>query len=86
MPGHPRTTSRPWRSTNRCWGPEHPDTAQSLRNMGVLLQAQGNLGGARRYFERALSIFVARLDPNHAFTQTVQRDLAALEALMNQSQ
>ena len=67
-------------------GPKHPDTAGSLNNLGFLLRAQGDLAGARPYFERALHIFMARLGPNHAFTQTVQRNLAALEALMNQSQ
>ena len=67
-------------------GLQHPDTATSLNNLGFLLQAQRDLGGARPYYERALHIFMARLGPNHVFTQTVQRNLAALEALMNQSQ
>jgi len=67
-------------------GPEHPDTALSLNNLGALLRAQGDLAGARLYFERALHIFMERLGPNHESTQTVQDDLAALEALMNQSQ
>jgi tetratricopeptide (TPR) repeat protein len=67
-------------------GPEHPDTARSLNNLGDLLQAQGDLAGAHSYFERALHILMARLGPNHALTQTVQRNLAALEALMNQNQ
>jgi Tfp pilus assembly protein PilF len=67
-------------------GPEHPDTAGSLNNLGLLLRAQGDLAGARPYYERALYIFIARLGQNHAFTQTVQRNLAALDALMNRSQ
>jgi tetratricopeptide (TPR) repeat protein len=67
-------------------GPECPNTAQSLNNLGTLLQAQGDLAEARPYYERALHVFMARLGPNHALTQTVQDNLAALEALMNQSQ
>jgi tetratricopeptide (TPR) repeat protein len=70
----------------RVLGPEHPDTAQRLNNLGALLRAQGDLGGARPHYERALHIFMARLGPNHGLTQTVQRNLATLEVLMNQSQ
>lgn len=40
----------------RVLGTEHPDTAQSLNNLGAVLRAQGDLAGARRYFERALAI------------------------------
>jgi len=67
-------------------GPEHPNTATSLNNLGDLLQEQGDLAGARPYYERALRILMARLGPNHASTRAVQRNLADLEALMNQSQ
>ena len=35
-------------------GEEHPDTALSLNNLGSLLQAMGDLAGARPYYERAL--------------------------------
>jgi len=45
-----------------------------------------SIGEARPYYERALHIFMARLGPNHALTQTVQRNLAALDTLINQSQ
>ena len=36
--------------------PEHPETAQSLNNLGYLLQAMGDLTGARPYLESALAI------------------------------
>jgi Flp pilus assembly protein TadD len=32
-------------------GPEHPNTATSLNNLGSLLQVQGDLAGARLYYE-----------------------------------
>ena len=35
-------------------GPEHPDTATSLNNLALLLQAQGDFAGARPLFERVL--------------------------------
>jgi hypothetical protein len=56
----------------------------SLNNLGALLQAQGDLVGARPYYERALRIFMARLGSNHANTQTVQNNLAALDAMLSQ--
>ncbi len=34
----------------------HPDLAMSLNNLGTLLQAQGDHGGARAYHERALAM------------------------------
>jgi tetratricopeptide (TPR) repeat protein len=37
-------------------GPEHPSTATSLNNLAALLQAQGDLAGARPLYERALAI------------------------------
>jgi Tfp pilus assembly protein PilF len=42
-------------------GPEHPDTAGSLNNLGYLLRAQGDLAVAKLYYERALQIFRSRL-------------------------
>ena len=37
-------------------GPDHPVIANSLNNLGYLLQEQGNLAEARSYYERALAI------------------------------
>src|SRR5262245_24707541 len=34
----------------------HPDLANSLDNLGVLLRDQGDYGGARGYLERALAM------------------------------
>jgi tetratricopeptide (TPR) repeat protein len=61
-------------------GAEHPNTATSLNNLGVLLQVQGDYAGARPYFERALRIFCAALGEQHPSTQTVQNNLEALLA------
>jgi Tfp pilus assembly protein PilF len=61
-------------------GPQHPDTATYLTNLGLLLAAQGDLAGARPYWERALHIFRLRLGQDHPYTQTIQANLDALEA------
>jgi tetratricopeptide (TPR) repeat protein len=41
-------------------GPDHPDTATSLNNLGSLLQDLGDLAGARSCYEHALQIWQAR--------------------------
>jgi hypothetical protein len=40
----------------RVLGPDHPDTATSLNNLALLLQAQGALTAARPLLERALAM------------------------------
>ena len=39
--------------------------AIDLSNLGSVLQARGDLAGARPYYERALSITEAALGPDH---------------------
>jgi tetratricopeptide (TPR) repeat protein len=45
-------------------GPEHPDTALSLNNLGGLLDAMGDQKGAKPYYERALAIREKVLGPD----------------------
>jgi hypothetical protein len=59
-------------------GPEHPDTATSLNNLALLLQAQGDLAGARPLYERALAIREKMLGLEHPDTAIVRNNLANL--------
>jgi tetratricopeptide (TPR) repeat protein len=59
-------------------GPEHPETATSLNNLGLLLQDQGDLAGARPLFERALAICEKALGHEHFETATSLNNLARL--------
>jgi Tfp pilus assembly protein PilF len=59
-------------------GPEHPDTAQSLNNLGVLLKEHGDLAGARPLYERALAIREKVLDPEHPDTAQSLNNLGVL--------
>jgi tetratricopeptide (TPR) repeat protein len=52
----------------RVLGPAHPDTANSINNLGYLLRAQGDLAGARPYYERALAVCERVLGPAHPDT------------------
>jgi tetratricopeptide (TPR) repeat protein len=63
------------------FGPNHPDTATSLNNLGYLLQSQGDLAGARPYYERALAIREKVLGPDH---QETARSLNNLGTLLNE--
>ena len=57
-------------------GPEHPLTATTLDNLGVLLKDQGDLAGARSLNERALAIREKALGPEHRSTATSLNNLA----------
>ncbi len=56
----------------------HPDTAASLNNLGLRLQAMGDLPAARPYLEQAVSILESSLGPEHPNTQAGQRNLEVL--------
>ena len=59
-------------------GPDHPDTAGSLNNLGGLLEAQGDFAGARPYYERALAINERALGPDHPDTAMSLNNLGYL--------
>ncbi len=47
------------------FGPNHPQVAIYINNLGSVLQDLGDLVGARAAFERALTIDETAFDPNH---------------------
>jgi tetratricopeptide (TPR) repeat protein len=49
----------------RVLGPDHPQTAQGLNNLALLLKDQGEVDAARALFERALAIRERVLGPDH---------------------
>jgi tetratricopeptide (TPR) repeat protein len=59
-------------------GPEDPETATSLSNLAFLLQAQGDLAGARLLHERALAIREKMLGPEHPSTASSLNNVALL--------
>ena len=71
-----------WRETledvKSSLGPEHPDTATCLNNLASVLQAQGDLAGARPLYERALAICEKALGPEHPDTAASLNNLACL--------
>jgi tetratricopeptide (TPR) repeat protein len=57
-------------------GPEHPDTARSLNDLGLLLQLQDDLVQARPLSERALAIREKVFGPEHPDTAQSLNNLA----------
>jgi tetratricopeptide (TPR) repeat protein/transcriptional regulator with XRE-family HTH domain len=75
--------ARPWYERalairERVLGPDHPDTALSLNNVGWLLRDQGELTAARPHLERALAIRERVLGPDHPDTAEGLCNLAGL--------
>jgi hypothetical protein len=62
-------------------GPEHPDTAASVNNLGVLFGDQGDLAAAQPLLERALAIREKALGPEHPDTAMSLNNLAFLHRL-----
>lgn len=61
-------------------GPNHPDAATSVGNLGRVLQGLGDLKGSKAHFERALEIATRSMGPAHPRTQGYRQDLKSLDA------
>jgi len=59
-------------------GPEHPNVAWAVNNLGMVLKALGDLDVARAHLERALQIFRQSLGEDHPHTVTVRDNLNSL--------
>ncbi len=60
------------------YGPDHPNVATSVNNLGLVLRALGDLKGAKEHFARALSILRKSLGETHQSTATVRNNLELL--------
>jgi tetratricopeptide (TPR) repeat protein/CHAT domain-containing protein len=59
-------------------GPEHPQTAAALNNLGIVLTTQRDYVGARPYLEQALAIHRKVMGPDHPETATCLVNLGNL--------
>ena len=64
----------------KAFGPDHPNVAIRVNNLGMVLKDLGDLDGARKAYQRALAIFEMVLGADHPNAQTVRSNLAALVA------
>jgi hypothetical protein len=56
-------------------GPNHPDLANTLNNLGVVCEMTDNPIDAEHYFRRAHTIATATLAPDHPFVVTSRKNL-----------
>ena len=56
-------------------GPQHPDLANTLNNLGVICEMTDNPIDAEHYFRRAYAIATATLAPDHPFVATSSKNL-----------
>src|SRR5687767_15535683 len=56
-------------------GPQHPDLANTLNNLGVVCEMTDNPIDAEHYFRRAYAIAAATLAPDHPFVATSRKNL-----------
>ncbi len=57
--------SGPWPLWKKFYGPNHPQVATAVNNLGSVLRDLGDLAGARAHYERALGIDEAAYGPDH---------------------
>jgi tetratricopeptide (TPR) repeat protein len=60
------------------YGPDHPEVATDVNNLGGVLQDLDDLKGAKEHYERALAIFRKSLGEDHPSTATVRNNLELL--------
>jgi hypothetical protein len=66
-------------------GPDHPTVATRRDSLGGVLQALGDLAGARAQLERAPAIGEAALGPDHPTVATIRGNLGrVLHALQEE--
>ena len=64
-------------------GPEHPDVARSLNNLGALYKVLGQYGKAKPLYERALQILKKALPSDHPNLAQLMESYSALLAKLN---
>jgi len=70
------------RARTECLGPEHPDVAKTLNNLGKLLQTRGAHDEAERLLREALRILRQELVEAHPYIALALYNLAALRLEM----
>ena len=79
-PARGRSSSGRWRSTKKCTALSILTLRRTSTILAGLLYAQGDLGGARVLYERALAIHEKALGPKHPETVTSRGNLAVLRS------
>jgi Tfp pilus assembly protein PilF len=60
------------------YGPDHPEVATDVNNLGLALQKMGDLESARENLERSLEIFRHFLGEDHPTTKLARKNLESV--------
>ena len=63
---------------------QHPDTAMSYNNIGLVYNSQGDYDQALEYCQKALEIFEKALGAEHPYTKTVKENIELLKTKMEE--
>jgi hypothetical protein len=66
----------------KSYGPDHPDVARDLNNLGQLLRATNRPAEAEPLYRRALAILEKSLGPDHPWSVGARNNLAGLKAAL----
>ena len=69
-------------AAKRVRGPEHPDVAIALNNLGILFQDIGNYAKAEPLYQETLRIWQKILGPEHPYTAQSLSNLGGLYQVM----
>ena len=78
MAGASAAFERALRIDEAAYGPEHPEVARDINNLGRVLKELGDVAGASAAFERALVIYEKLLPANYPSTRKVRMNLDEL--------
>ena len=78
LPGAKAAFERALKIDEKAFGPDHPNVARDVNNLGSVLKELGDLPGAKAAFERALQIFQKLLGDDHPNTRLVRGNIDSL--------
>ncbi len=67
-------------------GKDHPDTATTYNNLGVLYYYMNQYEESLKYLRAALSIFEMILGHNHPYTKDTKESLVYVEKVINKQE
>ena len=76
--GAKRILEKALKIDEKAYGPDHPNVARDVNNIGLVLQAQGDLQEARKRFERALKIGEKAYGPDHPNVAAMANNLGTV--------
>merc|ERR1719221_1234426 len=72
--------------TERALGPDHPSTAVTVHNLGLVMMRMGELEMAMRHFERAVETLEAAMGEAHPFLGQARDSLKKCDSALQEQE